>query len=147
MKAGTTISSTALLNDTVFEHTTIFITEYNEKGAMGFVVNKPFGRNLNELEEFKNSRPFPLYDGGPVDKEHVFFLHQRPDLIIGGTPVADGIYQGGDFKQAVALMNNQKITGKDIKLFIGYCGWDDGELDSEVAEGSWEVLPSPASPF
>lgn len=139
MNAGTFISSTSLLDDTFFEKTVILITEYNKNGATGFVINKSFPRKLNELEEFKNGIPFPLYDGGPVDREHLFFVHQRPDLIKDGTPVSNNIYLGGDFKEAVRHINHKTITEKDIKLFIGYCGWDYHELDDEIEEGSWTV--------
>lgn len=140
MNAGLFINSTPLLDETFFEKVVIFITEHNENGAMGFVVNKPFPRKFNELEEFRNSPPFPLYDGGPVDREHLFFIHQRPDLINGGIPVTGSICVGGDFKSAVMHMNNGTITEKDIRLFIGYCGWDRQELEGEIAEGSWRVL-------
>ncbi|GEP96162.1 YqgE/AlgH family protein [Chitinophaga cymbidii] len=140
MKPGTFLKSTALLDGTFFERSVIFIVEYNDKGAMGFVINNPFPRKLNELEEFKHIIPFPLYLGGPVDQEHLYFVHRRPDLIEGGTPVDAGILLGGDFKAAVKHIDEHTLTGNDIRIFIGYCGWDDGELDAEIAEGSWEVL-------
>jgi len=82
----------------------------------------------------------PLYEGGPVDTEHLFFIHCRPDIIQGGTLVNNKIYVGGDFEQAVKQLNNKQLTLKDIKLFIGYCGWDVNELEAEIAEGSWKVL-------
>jgi putative transcriptional regulator len=144
MQAGTFLQSTALLDDTIFEKVIIFLTEHNEKGAMGFVVNKPFPRKFNELEEFKTSLPFPLYEGGPVDQEHLFFIHQRPDLIKDGTLVTGDTYAGGDFATAVKLINNKTLTEKDIKLFIGYCGWDLHELEAEIAEGSWQVVATQA---
>ena len=140
MKPGLFLKSTSLLNDTEFENAVVFITEYNEKGAMGFVVNQKFPRKLNELEEFKTGKPFPIHTGGPVDKEHLFFIHQRPDLIEGGEPVTGNIFLGGDFKSAVRNINNDILTEKDLRIFIGYCGWDYRELDEEIAEGSWEVL-------
>jgi len=139
MNAGTLLRSTSLLDDTIFENTSILVTEHNEKGAMGFVVNKLFERKLNELEEFKHIIPFPLHDGGPVDREHIFFIHQRPDLIKNGTLISNNFYLGGDFKSAVKLINDYIITEKDIKIFIGYCGWDANELEAEIAEGSWNV--------
>jgi len=140
MFTGAFIQSTSLLDGTNFEQSTIFITEYNTTGAAGFVVNKLFGRTLNQLEEFKHCPAFQLYEGGPVDQEHLFFIHQRPDIITGGTLVANKIYVGGDFKQAVTHINNNTLNSVDIKLFIGYCGWDSTELDAEIAEGSWVVL-------
>lgn len=140
LQAGIFLKSTDALNDTVFSQVTIFITEYNAKGALGFVLNKPFGRSLNELEEFKDSPYFPLYEGGPVDQAHLFFVHRRPDLIEEGTLVGNGLYYGGNFQQAVAAINDNNLTANDIKIFVGYCGWDAGELEAEIEEGSWEII-------
>jgi putative transcriptional regulator len=137
--AGTILKSTPSTNDPNFEQAIIFIAEYNEKGAMGFVINKKFARTLNELEEFKQSITFPLYDGGPMDKEHLYFVHRRPDVIEGGKLIANSICLGGNFKQAVTHLNNKTINANDIKIFIGYCGWDFNQLEEEVAEGSWII--------
>jgi putative transcriptional regulator len=144
MKPGIFIKSTSLLDDTIFEKSLIFIVEYNEKGAMGFIVNNEFPRKLNELEEFKHIIPFPIHLGGPVDQEHLYFVHQRPDLIEEGVQVADNIFLGGDFKSVVKNIDNNTLTEKDIKIFIGYCGWDYLELDEEIAEGSWQILENGA---
>lgn len=139
MRAGTFLKATSSLRGDFFEDALVFIAEVKADGVLGFVVNRKFPRPLNELEEFRNSVPFELYDGGPVDREHIFMLHRRPDLISGGAPVADGIYYAGDFGAAVSHINSAAIIGSDIKLFIGYCGWDAGELEAEMAEGSWEL--------
>lgn len=140
MVAGTFIQSTPLLDGDYFEKTIIFITECNETGAVGYIINRLFPRRFNELQEFSGSKPFPLYEGGPVDTENLFFIHRRPALITGGNLVAGNVYAGGDFKQAVQCINNGSITTGDIKLLIGYCGWDRGELEAEIAEGSWIML-------
>jgi putative transcriptional regulator len=138
--AGSILISMPSIDDPNFEETVIFITECNEKGAMGFVLNKLFARTLNELEEFKNSKAIALYDGGPVEKDHLYFIHQRSDLIEDGTTIADAIYLGGNFKQAITHLNNKTIQEDDIKIFIGYCGWDPLQLEDEVREGSWLVV-------
>jgi len=142
MNAGTFIKSTSLLDDSFFKDTHVFITEYDEKGAVGFIINKLFPRALNELEEFRHSPAFALYDGGPVDREHLFMIHRRPDLISGGNAAVNNLYVGGNIKDAVKYINNKTLTENDIRLFIGYCGWDAGELEAEIAEGSWEYSSS-----
>ena len=139
LKQGLFIHSTPMLNDTIFEQSVILITEYNEKGALGFIINKSFGRMLNELEEFMHSMPFPIYTGGPVDQVHLYFVHQRPDLIADGKLIAEGMYLGGNFQQALEAINNRTLTTADVKIFIGYCGWDGTELEAEIEEGSWTV--------
>ncbi len=139
IQPGTIIISASALQDPNFEKAVIVITEYNEKGALGFVVNKLFARRLNELVEFKNAAPFPLFAGGPVDTENLFVLHRRADLVTGNKYLFGNIYMGGDFQQIVHCINNGTLTNNDIKLFIGYCVWDAGELEAEIEEGSWIV--------
>jgi putative transcriptional regulator len=139
LKPGLFIKSTSFLADTYFADAVIFLSEYNEKGALGFVINRSFERTLNQLEEFKHALPFPIYEGGPVDQEHLYFVHQRPDLIEEGVAVDNNIYMGGNFKQAVEAINNRTITTADLKLFVGYCGWNTGELEAEIEEGSWTL--------
>lgn len=138
---GTVLISTPAMDDPEFRQAVLLVTEYNAAGAMGFVVNKPFPRVFNELVEFRHCAPFPLYKGGPVDQEHLFFIHRRPDLIEEGTPVLVPLYSGGNFKQAVAHINQAPHADQDLKLFIGYCGWDTGELETEITEGFWRIVP------
>ncbi len=140
MSPGTMLHSTELLDGSVFEKTVIYIAEYNEKGSMGFVMNQPFPRRLNELEEFKHGKAFPLHLGGPVDREHLYFLHRRPDLIPDGVEAGGNVFLGGDFKTTIRLINNGTLMEHDLKIFLGYCGWDSGELEAEIAEGSWQIL-------
>jgi putative transcriptional regulator len=140
LQPGLLLQSTTLLDNDFFSATTILLTEYNADGAVGFVVNRPFGRSLQELEEFKHSPAFPLYDGGPVDRGHLFFIHRRPDLVAGGSAVGNGVYTGGDFSAAVARIGEGSLTADDIKIFVGYCGWEQGDLEAEIAEGSWSMV-------
>jgi putative transcriptional regulator len=76
-------------------------------------------------------------DGGPVDREHLFVLHKRPDLIDGGIHIPNGLYLGGNMDQVIEAINTSDFTEHEIQLFIGYCGWDLGELKAELEEGSW----------
>jgi putative transcriptional regulator len=137
LKAGMYIKSTAALIGSFFEHTTILLVEHNEEGSTGFITNKPFEKSLHELVEFNHLKPFPLMDGGPVDREHLFVLHKRPDLIDGGEKMNNGFYLGGNMEQVIEAINNGSATQEEIQIFIGYCGWDAGELDAELKEGSW----------
>lgn len=139
LKTGSNIKSTAKLKDSFFEYTTILIVEHNEEGSTGFVMNKSFNKSLHDLIEFNHSKPFPLMDGGPVDRDHLFVLHKRPDLIDGGKPIPNGLCLGGNMDQVIEAINTKGATDQEIQLFIGYCGWDVGELEAEVDEGSWTI--------
>ena len=139
LKAGLYINSTDALIGSFFEHTTILLVQHNEAGSLGFVTNKPFEKSLHELIEFNHVKPFPLMDGGPVDRDHLFVLHKRPDLIEGGEQIPNGLYLGGNMEQVIEAINTKSTNKQEIQLFIGYCGWDEGELEAEVEEGSWTL--------
>ena len=139
IEVGSYINSTPLLDDSYFENATILIVEKNTEGAVGFIVNRPFGRSLNELKEFSKSKPFPLLEGGPVDQEHIYVVHSRPDLITGSQEISNNKYFGGSIQQVIKAINEGGATENEIQLFLGYCGWDANELEMEIEEGSWAV--------
>ena len=139
IQAGKILMSTDAMEDSNFKKSIILIARHDSNGTLGFVLNKAFGRNLNELEEFKKSLPFPLHDGGPVDKEHLYFIHRCDSLIPNGSLISDNIFLGGEFSQAVSQINKGNLKSADIKIFVGYCGWDSNELESEILEGSWTI--------
>jgi putative transcriptional regulator len=79
-------------------------------------------------------------DGGPVDRERLFVLHKRPDLISGGEQITNDYYMGGNMEQVIKAINNSGANNQEIQLFIGYCGWDEGELEAEIEEESWVFI-------
>ncbi|RYY39983.1 MAG: YqgE/AlgH family protein [Chitinophagaceae bacterium] len=138
LRAG--VMLTSLQHDgSIFDDALLYLVAYDESGAVGVIVNKPYGRALNELHEFRHSPSWPLYNGGPVAHEELFFLHRRPDLIADGASAGDGLQWGGRFSDAVRGINNGALTTADVKLFVGYCGWDAGDLEAEVASGAWQL--------
>jgi len=108
-KAGLIIKSTYALIGSIFEHTTILIVKHNNEGTTGFVINKPLHKSLHELIEFKHSNPYPLMDGGPVDKDHLFVMHKRPDLITDGEKIHSGYYLGGNMEEVIEAINNNSV--------------------------------------
>lgn len=137
---GTIIQSTEALRGDFFEDARIILVECNSKGSIGFMLNRADGRMLNQLDAYRNAPPLPFYVGGPMDQEHIYVIHRRPDLVSGGTRFSTGIYYGADFDELLDAVN-QGLAGKDdLKLFLGYCGWDAGELEAEIAEGSWQLV-------
>jgi putative transcriptional regulator len=80
-----------------------------------------------------------VYYGGPVQVDTLHFLHQRPELIEGSFPVAEGIYWGGNFEQVISLLKEKRLNKNDIRFYIGYSGWGQGQLALELKEKSWII--------
>ncbi len=144
MQPGTLLVSSPLLNDDYFEQSVVLICEYYPgTGALGYVVNKLHDRPLNHLQQFRHAPALPLYQGGPVQTDMLYLLHRSPQHIGGGSMVVPGLYNGGSMEQAVRHLHAGQILPRHLRCLLGYCGWDAGELEAEIAEGSWRVSDQP----
>ncbi|MGJ8744554.1 YqgE/AlgH family protein [Polaribacter sp.] len=132
------IAEPAILNDSSFNRTIVLLTEHTPNNTVGFILNRPLGYTIHdvmpELDCF-----FPLYQGGPVEQDNLYFVHTIPDLIPDSIEVANGIYWGGDFESLKNLLNTNALTKSDIRFFLGYSGWAKHQLDQEMNQNSWFV--------
>lgn len=133
-------SNSTIQSDPLFGNALIYIADFNAAGALGFILNRRHPRNFNELQEFVHCPSLPLWQGGPMQAEQLFFLHCRPDLIEEAQLAANGIYLGGRFSDAVDALLSHTLPPNHIQLFIGYCGWEAGQLEQEIADGEWHEV-------
>lgn len=121
---------------------TIIVDNDNEEGTMGLIVNRPTLITLeNVMPEVEGADRVPLYLGGPVGTNQLFFIHTLgPEIIPQSEKVVPGVYLGGDFDAIkMYLASNETVEGK-MKFMIGYSGWSAGQLDNELKRHDWAVL-------
>jgi len=126
------------LNDQAFGRSVILLTEHNENGSVGFILNKPLGFSLQDLLPEVNFDS-EVYNGGPVEQDSLYFVHKVPELIPDSVEISNGIYWGGDFNIVKELINSGKISSDSIKFFLGYSGWSAKQLLNELKEDSWLI--------
>jgi len=134
---GILLISDPFLKDPNFIRTVVLLCEHKDEGSFGFVLNKTLDQKLGDLVTNAEGIRFPVYDGGPVQKDTLHFLHQCPSLITGGIEIVDGIFWGGDFENVLELLKEDKLSKNDIRFFLGYSGWSEGQLLGELNEKSW----------
>lgn len=136
---GRILISEPFSGERIFEKSVVLIIEHNQHGTAGFILNKPLASVrisiLNTLEKF----PHSINLGGPVEIDKLFFIHSVPELISGSIEIVDGIYYGGNFKSTVKLIEEGKISSRQIKFFAGYAGWNAGQLTDEISKKFWMV--------
>lgn len=135
--SGTILIADPFLKDPNFLRTTVFICEHQPEGSFGFVINRMHKANIGELLTELEGCTFPVYYGGPVQTGSLHFLHQCPDLISGGIKIIDDIYWGGNFEEVKILIQNNTLNPQQIRFFIGYSGWGEGQLADEINGKSW----------
>ena len=101
-------------------------------------MNKPLKYIISDLVPEVDC-DFKVYNGGPVSRENLYFIHNIPHLIPNSVKITDGIYWGGNFDSVSKLLANKEISTNDIRFFLGYSGWEPNQLNEELTEDSWLV--------
>ncbi len=143
IKAGDLLIAEPFLKDPNFMRTVIFLCEHTTEGSFGLVINKQLNINLSDVFEISKQTTKEIYYGGPVNMDTIHFLHQLPKQIPNSIEVTNGIYWGGDFEVVLDLITTKKIDLKKIQFYLGYSGWNQGQLQKEMVETeSWLVTPA-----
>lgn len=117
-KGHVLLAEPALTGDVSFSRAVILIAAHNPKGSVGFILNKPLTYTLDELIEDIN-HPFPVFNGGPVEQDNIYFIHTAPEVISGSIEISNGIYWGGDFNALLEALEQELVSENQIKFF-----WD-----------------------
>lgn len=127
------------MHDPNFAGSLTYLCEHNEHGAMGIVVNRPTGLDLEEvlsqLDIPCQNGHHQVYAGGPVQIERGFILHTGTPDWESSMPVSSALSltTSKDILEAIAAGK-----GPDKYLLaLGYAGWGEGQLERELKENAW----------
>lgn len=135
------------MQDPRFARTVIYLCAHSDDGAMGLVVNRlidsmRFDALLDHLGlETANPHPdLPVHFGGPVESSRGFVLHSA-DLVQDSTLLID------DDVALTATTEMLKVIAsgagpKRCVLALGYAGWGAGQLDREIQDNGWLLVPA-----
>jgi len=134
--AGRLVLASTTLQDPNFLRTVVLIGMHSEQGALGLVLNRPsevtVGEAVPQLEAMMGPTE-PVYVGGPVQQGAIVMLAEFTDpgaagiLVLGriGLPAPDA-----------PLESLEDATARR-RVFAGYAGWGEGQLDAELEQGDW----------
>ncbi|WP_308743834.1 YqgE/AlgH family protein [uncultured Bacteroides sp.] len=136
---GKILISEPFLRDATFGRSVILLVDHTEEGSMGLVVNKPLPLLLNDIiMEFKYLDEIPLYKGGPVATDTLFYLHTLAE-VSGSISISKGLYLNGDFNEIKKYILQGNKISEHIRFFLGYSGWESNQLHNEIKENTWLV--------
>jgi putative transcriptional regulator len=133
------VASPALV-DPNFARSVVFITEHNEEGAMGIVLDRPsetlVGDAVPQLNEVADAGA-PVYVGGPVQPNALVVLAEFSDPSAAAWIVVADV----GFASADADMDDLPAAVRRARVYAGYSGWGPGQLEAELELDSWIVEP------
>ncbi|MFV0483848.1 MAG: YqgE/AlgH family protein [Bacteroidales bacterium] len=147
-KGGILVSQPFGDNDEFGEHddfyrTVILLVTHSKEGSMGLILNKP----ITIDEDVLTAGPFnyPLGYGGPLDSVRLFALYSGSLALANSKRVKTDLHVGGDLESIIEKIACGDIETKDVRFFLGYAGWDKGQLEAEVEMGEWLVKDAESS--
>ncbi len=128
------------LRDGYFDRSVIFLCDYNEEGAMGFVVNSPSSTSVDELLtelglKAKEEQNKQILIGGPVQPELCWVVHSQDYQ--GSSSTSLGEHLAISAAQEILTSIADGNAPKEYILGVGYAGWGPGQLDHEIEEDAW----------
>ena len=130
------------LRDPNFVETVILLTEYDDTGAMGLIVNWPTAAPAAELipqiegiEEWADT----IYVGGPVSRQVMLMLVRSEEELPGAERVFDDVHLSTS-RELLRRVVTGEVETAAMRLYSGYSGWAPGQLDFELEAGGWRVV-------
>jgi putative transcriptional regulator len=133
-KGNLLIAEPSIIGDLSFNRSVILLADHNNEGSVGFIIKYTINDLVPDVEV-----DFKIYNGGPVEQDNLYFIHNIPELISNSIEISNGIFWGGDFEMAKKMLNNGIIKEDNIRFFLGYTGWDATQLEQEMISNSWIV--------
>ena len=153
---GYLLVATPAVDDPNFWRRVILLLDHGVHGALGVVLDRPGGVGVEQLlPQWRPlaTAPAELFTGGPVARNSLIGLVRlgsRGDAVEGspGCPVGwrllvddDRPIGTVDLAADPALLEGTVVGAR---LFSGYAGWESGQLEDEIEEGSWYVVRAEA---
>lgn len=136
---GKILISEPFLPDTFFNRSIIYLTDHNQHGSVGFILNKKLELKVSSAITGFSGWDETLSMGGPVSPDTLHYLHSVGSVVPHSVHVDNDIFWGGDIDAIRKLIREGKIHPSQIRFFLGYSGWAAGQLERELRENSWVI--------
>jgi putative transcriptional regulator len=132
------------LEDPNFNRTVVLVLDHGDEGALGVVLNRPTGLDVDEILEpwqgqAEQAPPAHVFRGGPVSPDAVIGLARAAGAWGPETTWRPVVGPVGTVDLGVSP-DDQPVALAGVRLFAGYAGWDRGQLEAEIDEGGWFVV-------
>lgn len=140
-ESGNLLIAEPLVDEGCFQRSTVLIIDHDsESGTMGLVTNRMCNLKLADIVNgIMVKEEIPVYVGGPVHTERLYYIHRYGALIPNAVEVVPGLWVGGDFSHICSLIKEGVTIEGRIRFFVGYSGWEKGQLRGELDRFGWAV--------
>lgn len=123
------------LRDPHFSRTVIFMAAHSpDEGAFGYILNRPLKQRVGDLMPDAELGPLAnasVFMGGPVASDKLAFASLRWSRARRQLKLQTHL--------SVDDALHEMSLGREVRGFVGYSGWGEGQLEKEMERRSWIV--------
>lgn len=136
---GKILISTPDISGDIFSRSVVLVIEHNDNGAFGLILNK---KNSIATSGMLHLFGFPIeiYEGGPVEKDKMFFIIKGEKISDISININDDYYLTEDLTAVVKGIADGVLEQENIKIFAGYSGWAGLQLETEIKAKMWTIV-------
>lgn len=145
IEQGSLLVANPDMSDPNFQRTVVFLLHHSHEGTLGVVLNRPsdvpVDQVLPDWAEYVGE-PGSVYLGGPVEQETPLCLATLRAGEPAGVPGTIAVY--GPMALVVLDSDPDELVPKlrGMRVYVGYAGWEAGQLEGELERGDWLVVPA-----
>ena len=134
------------MSDPRFREAVILVLEHGALGTVGIIINRRTDTELGALvPEFGTMDPQhrAIYLGGPIAGSGLVFLARSNRAGTAATEVVDGV-SVDDRSDVLEALLDGAADDRELRVYVGYCGWGPGQLAAELVRGDWHLVDGTA---
>jgi putative transcriptional regulator len=129
-----------------FNHTLVLLIDHGDDGSFGFVLNRATELDIKDVfnevgvsSEAAGTVRAPVMLGGPVSPESGWILYDAEGVPQPSSGQTIAVGQRIACSASIELLERiARGDGPDTcAMMLGYSGWGEGQLESEMKQGSW----------
>lgn len=127
--------------DPRFHQAVLLVTRHGNSEMVGIIVNRPREATLeNVLPDIPEAKKVNLFYGGPIYPEQITYLVRGGETLAGTLQISEHSYLATNLPLLGELLSG-KQQHQDIRVMHGMATWYSGQLDYEIKQGGWYVMP------
>lgn len=137
---GKVLVAEPFMLDPHFKRTVVLLADHrSDEGTVGFILNKKMPVTLQEVTADFGDFEANVFYGGPVDINSMYFIHNVGELLDDSIKICRGVFWSGNYEKLRVLIDCKLVKPSNIRFYIGYSGWTEGQLEEELKDPSWIV--------
>lgn len=139
IQKGAFLVAPPILDDSNFKRSVVLLCEHSDSGSFGLILNQHIAVDIDDVLKDPHVFTETIHLGGPVQMDTLHFLHRFGDSVAGSVEVCTDVFWGGEFDALQDTLRSHRAETTDLRFYLGYAGWSEGQLEAEIDAGGWIV--------